>query len=122
MNTAEKIAEQLVNNGPKWSMDWTDVAGRHMDDLAAEAGGRKVRRPDGSGSYRWTFPDGSGIVACGAAWDIAAGPDCFCWEGAGHTEDCERRRITHHCSECGERITGDNVCEKHPNAMIDSVL
>ena len=30
--------------------------------------------------------------------------------------------ITHHCSECGEQVTGNDVCAQHPNAMIDSVV
>lgn len=29
--------------------------------------------------------------------------------------------ITHHCRECGEHVTGIEVCDAHPNATIDSI-
>ncbi len=43
------------------------------------------------GETRWDFADGSSIIASDEGpWDIAAGPDCSCWAGAGHRDECER--------------------------------
>lgn len=32
-----------------------------------------------------------------------------------------KKTITHHCTVCGKKVRGDNVCAAHPNATIDSV-
>jgi hypothetical protein len=34
--------------------------------------------------------DGTRLTVAGCAWDIGY-PACWCWQGAGHTDDCMQR-------------------------------
>jgi hypothetical protein len=80
--TAEQIAARFHDDGQRWK----DDQGIDLDTACAEAGGKR----DSTGErmvYRWTFADGSVITAAGGGWDLGY-PDCYCWQGAGHTEDC----------------------------------
>lgn len=87
---AERIAEQLGNNG----MTWQDNSGNTLDQLAAEAGGYLERHPCKSDVCRWVFPDDSVITEAGEAWDFGFST-CWCWVGAPYQAhptphgDCE---------------------------------
>ena len=37
---------------------------------------------------RFTFPDGTVLTVTRAMWDWGAHPDCFCFNGIGHTAEC----------------------------------
>jgi hypothetical protein len=82
--TAEKIAELFGDDGQCWETEsgetFFDACERHLPD---------VSRPE-PGVIRHTFDDGSVLTAAGAAWDFGYS-DCYCWQGAGHTETCEAK-------------------------------
>lgn len=82
MTTATTISAQLGDDG----RCYTAEDGRTLGDLSREAGSR-VERSD-AGYVRYTYPDGSVITDAGPAWDLGY-PDCWCWQGAGHTEECQ---------------------------------
>lgn len=83
MTTAQQISEQFHNDGQCWENDDT-----HIDAACATAGGtRDWEYGYGTDSYRWTFRDGSCLTMHGDAWDYGY-PECFCWQGAGHKDDC----------------------------------
>jgi hypothetical protein len=84
--TAEKIADRFDNDGQRWERDGVDI-----DDVCREHAVPHAR-PEyrdgwGTDTYRWVFADGSVLTMAGAAWDFGY-PDCWCWRGAGHTDDC----------------------------------
>jgi hypothetical protein len=79
--TADLISGWLGNDGQCLETD----DGQTLDSLC-DARAVNVTR-DGD-SARWVFDDGSVITAHGCAWDLGY-RDCWCWQGAGHREDCE---------------------------------
>lgn len=87
MTTAQKISQLLNDDGQRFeAADGTDI-----DTLCQRAGGRQEWR-DGYRTgdvYAWRFDDGSSIVGGSAAWDIGVSPDCYCWAGVGHSDDCK---------------------------------
>lgn len=88
MTTAEQISALLRDDGQVWEA----ADGRSFDELIAEHGGTSAWR-DGFQTgdvVRHTFPDGSVITVAGDGWDFGY-PECFCWQGAGHTEECDSR-------------------------------
>lgn len=83
---AERIAELFDG------ADCKPLRGRSRRYLADICERFAVRRDtDGSRRwdtpYRWMFRDGSTITAAGSGYDLGY-PDCFCWAGAGHMDDC----------------------------------
>lgn len=86
--TAQQVAALLDDDGQRWE---TRDGGVSLHDLATQNGARVTRR-DG-GDTRYDFCDGSAIVTCGGhGWDLALSPDCWCWQGAGHSEECTSLR------------------------------
>lgn len=85
MTTAQKIANRLNNNGQVWETK----DGVSFSDLIAKAV-PQIDYRDGYGTdvIRYTFDDGSVITEAGAGWDFGYA-DCYCWQGAGHTELCD---------------------------------
>ena len=82
--TAEQIAEQFHNDGQRWNTD----DGIPLSHICEAEYPTTDRRAD---STRYTFADGSVILATDGGWDLGyAG--CWCWEGEGHTEACEARK------------------------------
>jgi len=85
MTTAEKIAEQLSNDGQIFET----ADGASLDDLCRAANGRQEWR-DGyrtGDHYKWIFGDSSVIMVCCGCWDLGY-VDCWCWDGEGHTDKC----------------------------------
>ena len=83
--TAEYISKLLNDDG----QNFTAATGTSFKDLTLNAGALADWR-DGyqiGEVIRYTFPDGSVILEAGAAWDFGY-PDCYCWKGEGHTENC----------------------------------
>lgn len=61
----------------------TDVVGLGtLCDALAEG-----TRDDGFDVVAYDFADGSVITIAAGAWDLGY-PGCFCWQGAGHKDDC----------------------------------
>lgn len=83
--TAEKVAD-LANDDP-------DICTRTLgfSCICRIAGGFDCKIERRGYLVRFTYQDGSSIVAVGAAWgygwDISY-PDCWCWRGSGHHGDC----------------------------------
>jgi hypothetical protein len=82
--TAQKVADMLENDGTRWTMR----DGVSLGQIAKGEGATVERRGD---STRYTFRDSSAIVAEVGGWDIAF-PECWCWQGGGHTEACLERQ------------------------------
>ncbi len=80
--TAEKIADLLDNDGQNFETD----DGRILGDLLIGEGA-VLKWSNKYAATRYTLPDGSSITIAGPAWDLGY-PDCFCWQGVGHTDDC----------------------------------
>ena len=74
--TATRIADLLNHDGER-VLD--------MEALAEKRGAKSHR--DGAGRTRYTFADDSAITGADGAWDLGY-TYCWCWQGAGHTEDC----------------------------------
>ncbi len=83
--TAQKIAEQLHDDGQVWETDGGITFGRLVAEESSRADWRDGYRT--GEVVRYTFLDGSVITEAGAAWDFGY-LDCFCWQGVGHTEEC----------------------------------
>jgi len=85
--TAEQIANIFGNDGQRWEL----ADGRDLDEVCRAHG---AVLPDAewntrdSDIRRYTFGDGSSIVASGGAWDLGLDPGCWCWAGVGHSDDC----------------------------------
>jgi hypothetical protein len=79
---AEQVAEKMGNNGSRFKAE----DGRTLEDLALERSATTERDP--AHGTRYTFADGSAIIDAGGGWDLALSPDCWCWDGAGHSEAC----------------------------------
>jgi hypothetical protein len=94
---AEKIAERFGNDGERWE----DEKGENIAEVCAQicdmnAGVHQWKCTYVPGitvcdSYRFVFDDGSVITMHGGAWDLGY-RQCWCWEGAGHGDDCEIRK------------------------------
>lgn len=85
MTIAEQIAAALGNDGQQWETRDGIAFATLMHEQDANATWR-----DGwmvGDVVRYEFRDGSVITEAGDAWDIGY-PDCFCWQGAGHSDDC----------------------------------
>ena len=79
--TAELVGEQLGDDGETF----VTIMGVRLLDPERCYGGETVHwRGD---SHRHTYKDGSVITVAGDYWDYGF-PGCFCWQGAGHNEDC----------------------------------
>jgi hypothetical protein len=83
--TAQQIANELGDG-----MTFQTKDGRSLHSMAREAHAY-VERAGASDTYRYDFADGSSITVAGGAWDLGY-RDCFCWRGAGHTEECLERQ------------------------------
>lgn len=82
---AAQIAARLGDDGQNFEAE----DGRRLDDIARAAGANEEREAE---FIRYTFRDGSAItVQAGVAWDLGYA-DCYCWQGAGHSSECEARR------------------------------
>lgn len=79
---AETISHRYGDDGARWH----DADGIYLEDALRAIGGREVYSPEHSAS-RWTLPDGSVITTAGGGWDYGY-PDCWCWQGAGHPDEC----------------------------------
>ncbi len=86
--TAEKIASLLHDDGQVWESDEGFLFTEMVEENGAHAEWRDGYRI--GEVVRYTFPDSSVITEAGAAWDFGY-PDCFCWQGVGHTDDCTAR-------------------------------
>jgi len=82
--TAQEITARLHDDGSRLATD----DGRHIEDMLADAGADRETSPAEYDLIRYTLPDGSVLtVRAGAGWDLGyAG--CWCWQGAGHDEEC----------------------------------
>lgn len=97
---AERVSALYNNDGQVWEAraagQIEDVAvepGQNMGDVLVMLNALAEWR-DGyrtGDTVRYTLPDGSVITESGGAWDYGY-PDCFCWQGAGHTAGCQRSR------------------------------
>ena len=88
MTTAEKISALLHDDGQCWKTD----DGRSFADLVDEYRASESWR-DGHRTgdvVRYTFDDGSVLTEAGDGWDFGY-PDCYCWEGVGHDDNCTAR-------------------------------
>lgn len=74
--------------------------GQSISDVAERMGADREREHE---KCRYTFPDGSIITVAGDGWDLGY-PDCWCWQGAGHHEDCEDAP-----ADEGYQVRGANV-------------
>lgn len=111
---AEQISALLDDDGQRW----TARDGRDFDQLVADHGGATTEWRDGwhtGDTYRLVFRDGSIITVAGDAWDFGFA-DCWCWEGAGHNDDCtatedreEEEQVA--CVYCGEHHSADEERE-----------
>jgi len=82
---AQEIAEQFNMDG----QCWTNEDGIELVDLLKARTSYGDRDDDESGeTCRYTFSDGSTIIANSAWWDLGF-KDCFCPLGMGHAHDCE---------------------------------
>jgi hypothetical protein len=85
LTIAETIAALLHDDGQRFTAD----DGRTLSELAREHSNAIAWR-DGrqtGDAYRIDFSDGSCITVAGDAWDYGF-PNCWCWHGAGHNDDC----------------------------------
>lgn len=80
--TAEMVAAKMGDDGS----EFTSPDGATLDGVA-RAHGARVEREPGQGT-RYLFADGSSIVDAGGGWDLGYGAECWCWQGAGHSEAC----------------------------------
>ena len=84
---AERMARRFNDDGHNFTAN-----GVTLDDACRSAGARREwRNGPGTDTYRWRFADGSVITIAGAAWDLGFS-DCYCWQGGGHSDECENRR------------------------------
>lgn len=81
MTIAEKIANQLDNNGQCWQTEdknsFDDLMENNHAFISTRDGYRTI-------PVRYEFSDGSAIVCYEGGWDIAPeGCEQFCWNGIG---------------------------------------
>lgn len=85
ITTAQKISAFFDDDGQKFR-----AGGRDIWAECDAAGGRKTAYVE-RGLDAWRFADGSGIIMAVGGWDVAAGPNCTCWAGMGHGDNCQAR-------------------------------
>lgn len=96
-NTSTSLAAEIAalcgDDGLQWrtiregTIDFQPVpVGTPLPELLDAWSAECERQGD---KTRWTFSDGSIITTAGDAWDFGF-PSCYCWEGAGHNDDCAR--------------------------------
>lgn len=95
--TAQKISAMFYNDGQRFKTKY----GKSLFAACRERG----TWPDTDGdAERWAFPDGSVITIAGEGWDLGY-PDCFCWRGAGHADDCRAENMADdNCELVGEEV------------------
>ena len=81
--TAQKIANRFNRDG----QNFCDKKGKSLEEVCRKAG-LKYPVETNPDFMKFTFTDSSVIVIGGGAWDIGF-PECGCWQGAGHTLECE---------------------------------
>jgi len=81
--TAEKISDRYNNDGT----NFTDADDVNIGQACEESTNIVYRHPEDTRDHRYVFADNSVITFMGEAWDIGY-PNCWCWQGAGHTEEC----------------------------------
>lgn len=93
MTIAERIAGQF-SDGASWvtedGVEWDSIVMFNLPDMAMDATLRAFTNADspiGDAPRRYTFVDGSVLTTSGGCWDLGY-PECFCWQGVGHTDDC----------------------------------
>ena len=86
MTKASEIANLLYDDGYRWETS----DGLNLATLCEQSGGVYRRWSDDISS--WIFDDQSAITVSGYAWDLGY-PDCGCWQGVGHKDDCEQRKV-----------------------------
>lgn len=94
-----------------------------INDITGYANGEKFTSPQQVREY---FTIENMRQMTGGAWGgwpeeidqetLSAYAECVI-ESEDH---CDFARVVHCCHECGEMIEGE-ICERHPNAMIDSL-
>jgi hypothetical protein len=84
MTTAEMVARKLDDDGQVFATR----DGETLGQMADRAGARTERHGDAT---RYVFPDGSSIIALPGGWDLGLSLNCWCWQGAGHSEQCLQR-------------------------------
>jgi len=91
MSQARKFAKQFFEDldGQCWSVgdrDWCEALA-----IVAE----EIRSGDHTDDpVKFRFDDGSSVVCALEAWDFGLSDQCFCWEGAGHRDDCSLHPAT----------------------------
>ncbi len=91
MTIAQQIATRFNNDGQTWtapSDNPSNSAGEdHIQDVCLDLAEDTSHT---AGADRYDFADGSSIVITSSAWDLGLPGGCFCWEGAGHDDTCDR--------------------------------
>lgn len=93
MTQAQTVAAIFGDDGQCWHIDegedGVDIIQTSIDEMCERHGARREwRYGHGTDTYRWVWADGSVLTMAGAAWDFGY-QDCWCWDGTGHTEECE---------------------------------
>lgn len=83
MTTAARFAATLHDDGQILVTD----DGRDIGHLARDLDPCVTVRSTHDAT-RYLFGDGSSIVETAGGWDIGLSPDCWCWAGTGHEQDC----------------------------------
>ena len=88
LTDAEIVSARLDDDGLVWTERCTGLS---LFELAAQLGAVIERHPRKPDTCRILFQDDSIITTSGDAWDFGH-PDCWCWQDAGHADDCVARR------------------------------
>ena len=64
------------------------VDGIELEEVCCEYTRPDYRDGVGTDVIRWTFADDSVITVAGDGWDYGY-VDCYCWRGAGHSDECD---------------------------------
>jgi len=87
MTTAERIARMFNDDGQCFD----PANGLHISCVTIEdvCGWECRVKIDHKGSYasRYTFEDESVLIVTEGGWDLGH-LDCWCWQGAGHSDEC----------------------------------
>ena len=88
MSTAEDISAIFGDDGQVFQAPFGEGMHRTLDSVSNDhKASVEWRDGMGTGTYRYTYPDGSVITVAGDGWDFGY-PCCYCWQGAGHTQEC----------------------------------
>lgn len=85
---AKTVAQQIADDFDNDGMRFTSDAGEFLFDVLESRCSDKDRNWEREAT-RFNFDDGSSIVVSGLAWDLGTDRGCHCWEGAGHTAECD---------------------------------